>query len=401
MIREGQAGSVEPVAPRVLTLFLSAGKSLKWWQDQGIFSREIMIYRRLLEMEAFDLVQIFSYDAVDHGLIATLARDDQIFNRFRILAPRRGRGGKAWGMIGVVSHRSAIAGSAVIKTNQISGAWAAVFAAWLTGVPLVLRAGYIQSRNLRLAGSRLKSVVAAMVERIGSWTAERIIVTSKIGADYFGKDLGAASKVRLLPNYVDVDAFAMKTGFDWDVPIVSVGRLSNPKNLPNLLRACAIVGVGVTLIGAGEKEEELRSLAATLPIAVHFRGKIDNAELPTLLADHAVFAIPSRYEGMPKALIEAMSVGLVCVGSDIPGVADLIEDGVTGYLAAGTGPEEIAAALRRAFSEKDATMGARARAKIESKFGLAQYAASEAAIFREIAPLRNTAPVATQAFLQS
>jgi glycosyltransferase involved in cell wall biosynthesis len=377
---------------RILTLFLSAGKSLKWWQAQGIFSREILIYRRLLEMGEFDLIQVFSYDAADHEILDELTTKDRIFKRFQILAPRDGLAGKAWGIVGVLVHRAVIAKSAAIKTNQISGAWAATLAARLTGVPLVLRAGYMQSRNLRLAGSPVKAIAAAIVERAGSRVARRIIVTSEEAADYFRADPKVAPKVRLLPNYVDVDAFAVKHDYDWEAPIISVARLSQPKNLPNLLRACKLIGARLTLIGVGEKEAELRSLAATLSIPVHFMGKIDNAALPGILSKHTIFVIPSFYEGMPKALIEAMSVGLITVGSDISGIRDLIEDGTTGYLAAGTEPQDIATALGRAFQDRDVNMGSRARAKVEAMFGLNQYAANEAKIFREVAPILTSRP---------
>ena len=58
---------------RVLTLFLSSGKSLLSWHKDGILSREILIYRDLLKSGTFDRIQIFSYDAADREFVAELA----------------------------------------------------------------------------------------------------------------------------------------------------------------------------------------------------------------------------------------------------------------------------------------------------------------------------------------
>jgi glycosyltransferase involved in cell wall biosynthesis len=104
-----------------------------------------------------------------------------------------------------------------------------------------------------------------------------------------------------------------------------------------------------------------------------------------LLAEHSLFALPSLHEGLPKVLIEAMATGLISIASDIPGVTDLIEDGVTGYLIRGFSAEDVAAAIRRARDAHNPAVGGRARATIEARFGLTRYVEAEAAIYREIA----------------
>ena len=370
---------------RVLTLFLTGGKSLHFWREEGTFSREILVYRRLLELNAFDRVQVFSYDAADRALVAELAREDALYGRMDVLAPAEGRGGSAWGVTGVLRHRAALAGSAAFKTNQVRGSLPAILAARLTGVPLVFRMGYRLSRRLQLNGERAKAAVARALEWAGARTAARIVVTSENVAADFRSDPAIAPKVRLLPTYVDTGTFAPTGGIDPDAAAIAVGRFTPQKNLPALLKACALAGTGLTLVGKGPGEAELRALAADLPVPVRFAGTIDNAALPALLAEHGMFVLPSLHEGLPKVLIEAMAAGLTCVASDIPGVTDLIEDGVTGYLIRGHAPEDIAAAITRARDARDPAIGARARARIEDRFGLERYVAAEIAVYREIA----------------
>lgn len=371
--------------PHILTVFLSAGKSLVWWESEGVFSREILLYLEFLRSGAFDRVQIFSYDARDRGFIAGRVAAEPLLARIDVLAPASGKGGAGWGVRGVLVHRAAIARSAVLKTNQISGAWAAILAARLTRRPLVLRMGYILSRRFALNGQRTKAAVAAAVERAGCATAARVVVTSQDAADRFTADSAIAPKVRLMPTYVDVDTFTVRSAFDFDAPLIAVGRMRPQKNLPALFHACGLAGADLVLVGKGEQEAELRALAATLPVTIAFAGTIDNVALAHKLGEHAIFILPSLHEGLPKVLIEAMASGLVCVASRIPGITDLIEDGVTGYLIDGFDAPAIAAAIRRARDARDPAIGARARAKVEQRFGLKTYAAAEAAIFAELA----------------
>ncbi|RVT39906.1 glycosyltransferase family 4 protein [Sphingobium algorifonticola] len=369
----------------VLTLFLSAGKSLTWWDSEGLLSREILLYLELLRRDTFDRIQIFTYDAADRALVAQRAAGDPLFGRIDLIAPTSGRGGAAWSILGVMRHRAAIARSRVLKTNQISGAWAAILARLLTGRPLVLRMGYVLSRRFTLNGQRLKASLAALVERFGIACATRVIVTSREAADHFARKGMGQGRVRLLPTYVDTGIFAAKTDYDFDGPAIAVGRMRPQKNLPELLRGCANAGVALTLVGKGEQEGELRALADTLPVPVTFIRSIDNADLAALMARHCLFILPSLHEGLPKVLIEAMATGLVCIGTPIPGITDLIEDGVTGYLTDGFDADAIARAIGRARSERSGGIGGAARARIEQAFGLGVYADAEAAIYAELA----------------
>ncbi len=369
---------------RRLILFLSAGKSLDWWEREGVFSREILVYRELLQSGIFDRIAIFTYDAADGALLARMQAADPCLSGLELLAPASGKGGKFWSLCGVWRHRRTIRAAQAIKTNQISGAEAAVFASWLTGTPLVLRMGYILSRRFALNGQVLKAAIARGVEYMGSRRARAIIVTSSDAARHFSRNAAIASKVALLPSYVDVDTFTAKQSYDFNAPAVAVSRMRPQKNLAELLKGCALAGIDLVLVGKGQQEADLRALADTLPNNTEFAGTMDNVALASLLNRHTLFLLPSLHEGLPKALIEAMATGMICIASNIPGTTDLIDDGVTGYLIDGFSAKNIAAAIGRARAEADSAVGARARAKIEAQFGLVRYTAAEAAIYQSL-----------------
>ncbi len=369
----------------VLTLFLSGGKSLGSWQRDGVLSREMQLYRSLLRRGVFERIQIFSYDAADRQFVRELAQSDPLYARVDILAPQRGKGSALWGIAGAFACRKALSQSDALKTNQTSGGWAALLASWLARKPLIYRMGYILSRRFALNGQRLKAGVARMLESALAARASRIVVSSADAASYFrARPAAHAAKVVHLPSYVDTSAFTGKSDYDFAAPAITVARLRPQKNLIELLKGCAEAGCDLVLVGQGDQESELRALAQTLPIKVEFVPLLENSELAARLREHTLFLLPSLHEGLPKALIEAMAVGLICIGTPIPGITDLIADGETGYLTEGMDAAAVTRAIERARREASPELGRRARALAEERYGLERYVDAEASLYREL-----------------
>ncbi|VTU00937.1 glycosyl group 1 family protein : Putative glycosyltransferase II OS=Streptomyces hygroscopicus subsp. hygroscopicus GN=hygD PE=4 SV=1: Glycos_transf_1 [Gemmataceae bacterium] len=120
--------------------------------------------------------------------------------------------------------------------------------------------------------------------------------------------------------------------------------------------------VRVSLYGAGQNARSVRTLAGMLGVAdrVEFRGFTDDIE--RVWAEHHALVLPSRHEGMPLAVLEALLCGRVCVVTDIAGNAEYIADGDTGFLAAAPTVPLLSEALERAWTRRAdwASIGARA-----------------------------------------
>jgi len=125
--------------------------------------------------------------------------------------------------------------------------------------------------------------------------------------------------------------------------ILSVGRLGYQKNYPILIQAFAALASDfpewdLVIVGEGEDRTALEKLASDCRLSerISMPG-ISNAIADYYKSSH-LFCLPSRWEGFPNALAEAMPHGLPAVGfSDCSGVMDLIEDGRNGFLATGNG----------------------------------------------------------------
>lgn len=154
--------------------------------------------------------------------------------------------------------------------------------------------------------------------------------------------------------------------------VLTVGRLVEDKAQDILLDAFAQTGEAfkdwrLAIVGEGRLGGQLRAQAKALGIAerVDWHGIVPDPY--HFYRSAHVFALPSRIEGTPNALLEAMSCGLAVVVSDgAPGPLELVEDGVTGLIVPVNDPARLAAALRRLGNDGDlrARLGAAARERV-------------------------------------
>jgi glycosyltransferase involved in cell wall biosynthesis len=130
-----------------------------------------------------------------------------------------------------------------------------------------------------------------------------------------------------------------------------MGRLSVEKGFDLLIEAFGRVAAhrpdwSLTILGDGPERARLECLAAELHLEyrVSLPGRV--ADPLPLLADAQAFALPSRYEGFPNALLEAMAAGLPSVAFDCPsGPSDIIADGWNGLLVPAGDVGQLSAAL--------------------------------------------------------
>ena len=143
----------------------------------------------------------------------------------------------------------------------------------------------------------------------------------------------------ILPNAINPDFIHPRYEGERQDRVVCVGRLDHNKNQGLLIRAFARTQdrhpeYSLHLYGDGPAREEFAKLAEELGIAdaVVFEGLVDGVR--EKIETSRIFVLPSRSEGMPNALLEAMGAGLACISTDCPcgGPRDLIRDGENGFL---------------------------------------------------------------------
>jgi glycosyltransferase involved in cell wall biosynthesis len=178
----------------------------------------------------------------------------------------------------------------------------------------------------------------------------------------------APSKLAILANPIQVSALraaSLAQTPDSVRPywprLLAVSRLAPEKGLDLLLRAVKEVSlnypqVHLQILGVGPEEAALKKLAVELEVesSITFSGYRDN--LTATYAEATLFVLPSRYEGLPNALLEAAAAGLPLVATPCSaGVIDLLNDASGAWLASAISSESLAAAILAALPARPDT----------------------------------------------
>ncbi len=157
--------------------------------------------------------------------------------------------------------------------------------------------------------------------------------------------------------------------------IGAVGGLVEQKGHSYLVEAAPIVleqmpHTTFVICGEGPLEAELRARVEQLGLGRRFRLLGHRDDIPRVLAALDMFVLPSLWEGLPYALIEAMAVGVPVVGTQICGVADVIEPRKTGWLTPPADAEGLAGTILAALNREglSATMAQSAREMVVREY---------------------------------
>jgi glycosyltransferase involved in cell wall biosynthesis len=153
----------------------------------------------------------------------------------------------------------------------------------------------------------------------------------------------------------------------------AVGRLTYQKAPEDFVAAIGALGRGDVTgvwVGGGELAGRMADLSRPAGGRVILAG--EQAGVPELLPAFDVFALTSRYEGLPTVVAEAMACGVPVVVTAVNAVADLVEPGVTGMLVPPAEPGLMAAAVRHVLDcpAEAASMAAAAKARIGDRYGI-------------------------------
>jgi glycosyltransferase involved in cell wall biosynthesis len=157
--------------------------------------------------------------------------------------------------------------------------------------------------------------------------------------------------------------------------VMFVGRLTLHKGVQHLIDAAGIYRKAKYLIvGSGPKESYLKKRAAASPNRknIIFTGKATDDQLPEYYGACDLLVLPSvsRLEAFGLVMLEALSSGKPVVTSDMPGMREVVVDGVDGYLAEPLDPRDIATKIEKVFSDPENArkLGEAGRRKVVDKF---------------------------------
>lgn len=374
-----------------LILFFTRSVSLEDWIASGLFDREKIIYEEFLKKEVFKKIYWITYGSKDFELSKKLHSEGSLDPKIIILEKDKFFQGKflnyVYSFYLLFKFRKYFMKTSILKTNQIDGSWSALIAKFIYKKPLFLRCGYLISKSEKIwkRKSFIKIYISKLLERLAFSNCDASTITSKGDLDYLKEKFNLSKLPIINPSFVDTNKFKEKTSEGVKRELLFVGRLSKEKNLLNIALAAKENNLILNLIGEGNMKNELIKFSKKEKIKINFLGNFPNNKLPEIINQFEFFIMCSESEGLPKSLLEAMSMGRVCIGSNVPGIKDLISNNFNGFLSKSTRKSDISYAIKAALNHKDTNqIKLNARNFIISNFSLNKFFMTEQSIIKEL-----------------
>ena len=188
------------------------------------------------------------------------------------------------------------------------------------------------------------------------WHHASAVIANSQGLYDLAHAFDSSIEIPIIPNGVDATRYAFENR-DWSAPrLLSVGRLVYQKGLDLGLRALGQLkdlDWRWSIAGDGPQMDALKSLARELGIAerVTFLGWQSREEMVKDYHQANLFLFPSRHEGMPNAVLEAMASGLPVIATRIAGNEELVVEGETGFLVPSEDVDALRDALRKLLTD--------------------------------------------------
>jgi glycosyltransferase involved in cell wall biosynthesis len=317
-----------------ITLFFTYGISLNSWEKSGFLSREISYYQDLVSNGVE--VQFFTFgnsSDLDYENLIPNIKIIPIYSR--ISKPKIKLLRFLQSFFIPFYFKDELKSSDIFKTNQMWGSWIPLISKFIYRKPLLARVGYDLHKNSLIDGtSKIKLFYIFLLTKITYKLADFIWVPTDEIKLFINKSHGLEGKnILVSPNWIDTDLFKfIGTEKIIENRILFIGRLSKEKNIPLLINALKDTGIGLDVIGVGHEEKSLKSLAQYLNVDVRFLGRVANIDMPLYINRYEIYVLCSDFEGNPKSLLEAMSCQRAVIGTDQPGIQNLIVDSENGLL---------------------------------------------------------------------
>jgi glycosyltransferase involved in cell wall biosynthesis len=272
----------------------------------------------------------------------------------------------------------------VMHTHQIGALYYAGPAAQAEGVPLVVHTEHI-NQIAKFRGFCRRARIRLLWWIGGRYAARFFCVSEDITSEVRAFGVLPSRKVCIVLNGIDTAEFRRRDeaeslrrslGIPPGAPVIgTVGRLNEVKCQDRLIRSfhqirAEFPDARLLLVGDGPKRDDLHALVAELGLteSVCFAGYQARPERYLQVMD--VFALPSRAEGLPLAILEAWAAGLPVIATRVGGIPQLIDDGRNGWLVDSGDEPALTDALRQLLAEPALAqrLGQAGRQRAESDF---------------------------------
>ena len=316
-----------------IVYFLTYGYSLETWNESSALEREVKYFNLLSKNLGYKFF-IITYGNESDLEYSGLFLDSEIIPLYKY---KKHFDSKLLNFLNSLTFPMKIKKIInedihITKQNQLLGSWVSYIFKKITRSKFFIRTGYdMYFFSKAEKKSFIKQKLYMLLTFFGLNSADLYSVTSRADYDFLLKTFNfKGKKLKILKNWVETSQSFDALGRN--EKLISIGRLEYQKNYQFLVEELSGQDYPLIIYGSGSKREELLELSKNLNVNLEIIDSISNRELINNLQNTKYFILPSRYEGNPKALLEAMSAGCIVFASNIKNHNEIINHKVNGFL---------------------------------------------------------------------
>ncbi|MFL5493738.1 MAG: glycosyltransferase [Gemmatimonadales bacterium] len=319
------------------------------------------------------------------------ARADEVGAEFRVV-PRVSRRSDVLGSLLPLVRAIRAEHPAVFHAHlpaPLSGKYA-VLSARLSGVPAVIATAHLFTDVPPGLRADLNHRAArACIDRY-------IAVSEEVARRMRARFRVPASRISIVRNGIDLDRYCRPAdprlrlelvGDTSRALVLTAARLDPQKGHEYLLAAAAAIPHAVFVFaGEGEERPRLEGMARALGVADRIRFLGHRSDIPDLLAVCDVFVLPSVYEGLPLAVLEAMAAGKPVIATAVGGTDEAVRNGESGLLVPCAEPVALAAAIQTVLGDAAVArrLGAAGQARARREFSAGRMVAEVSSLYEDL-----------------
>ena len=253
----------------------------------------------------------------------------------------------------------------IVHTATSKAGFLGRLAAYLTGVPIILHTIYELPQN-STQNIFLKRFYRKLETLAAQWTDHIITISNPNYNQIVLEKTTSSQKITIIPNGIDITKYDLEVDVsakkrELGIPdgayiVGTVGRLETPKGHKYLLQGIPLIlqkfpNTIFLIVGAGILREQLEDTVKQMGVEKNVIFTGFREDLIEIMHTFDLFCLPSLWEGFGVVIAEAMACSLPVVASNVGGIADVVEDGVTGILVQPKNPKLIAKAIMKLLND--------------------------------------------------
>lgn len=320
-----------------ILLVFTFNTSLKIWHEQGILNRELKVYRDLVDNFGYKITLLTYGNKSDINILEEY-KLEKYFEILPIYSNTKKSNFKIINIFMSISYTLKIYRNNnyfdIVKTNQLYGAWVAIFYKLLTKNKLIIRTGYNPIVFARFENkSKIKILLFTLLSKISLIFCDLYITTNKDDINLITKNKSLREKIIYQPNFVDINEKRVKPIEQREInTLFSVGRLEEQKNHVKLIEMLRNSKYKLRIVGDGKLKETLIELSKKYNIELELSNNLNNDLLLETYSDYLFYIQLSKFEGNPKTILEAMGAGCVVITTNVYGIKNIIKHEENGIL---------------------------------------------------------------------